>query len=107
MACVGDCFTRAGFANVFDSGDQVANLAGAEFLDRFVVWCANTDLFDVVGGVCLHEQRFAARLDGSVDHADRGDHAAVRVEMAVEDQRLRIAIGVAGRRRRALDDRVE
>ena len=46
-------------------------------------------------------------VERAVEHAHRADHAAVRVVVRVEDQRLQRRVGVALGRRDALDDRVE
>ena len=45
--------------------------------------------------------------EGAVDHPHVGDHAAVLVELGVEDQRPRRRLGLALRGRDALDDRLE
>ena len=58
-------------------------------------------------GTGLHEEQLAARIEHAVHDTDRTDDSAVLVELAVEDERLKRLVGVALRRRDALDDRVE
>ena len=55
----------------------------------------------------LHELEPGAGDHPAVHHPDRRDDAAVLVVLGVEDQRLQRGVGVAGRRRDALADRVE
>ena len=52
--------------------------------------------------------RIASPLrEDAVDDADVGDHAAVLVELGVEDQRAGWRVGIARRRRHALDQLLE
>jgi hypothetical protein len=51
--------------------------------------------------------RIASPFEHAVDHPDVGDHAAVLVELRVEDQRSRRALGVARGRRHARDQLLE
>ena len=103
----GDGFTRTRLSDIFDACDQVAHLAGPKFLHRFVVGRADTNLFDVVGCVSLHEQRLRAAPKRSIDDPDRGDHATVGVEMTVEDECLGVTARVTMWRRCALYDGIE
>ena len=102
-----DRLTAARLADVFDAGDQVADLAGAELRNRGRHRSANTDLDRLLRRARLHEHQLRTVGQATVHHPDRADDAAVLVVLAVEDQRLQWRVGVALRRRNALADRVE
>ncbi len=102
-----DRLTRAGVADVLDAGDEVADLAGPEFVHRGGNRAAGADLDRLVVGAGLHERELGAR-DHLALHDPHARHdAAVLVELGVEDQALQRCVGVADGRRDALDDRVE
>ena len=65
------------------------------------------DVVDVGLGAGRHRADRLALGERAVDDADVGDHAAVLVELGVEDQRARRRGRVAARRRDLLDERVE
>ncbi len=92
---------------ILEAGDQVADLADAELVDRLVRGAADADLFDVGDDVGGHEANLQALADGAVDDADERHDAAVRVEVAVEDQRRERRIRVADGRRHVAHDRLE
>ncbi len=58
-------------------------------------------------GAGLHERQARAGAHAPVHHPHARHHAAVLVELRVEDQRLQRRVGVADGRRDAFDDRVE
>ena len=103
----GDGLADAGLGDVLDAGDQVADLAGAELGQRGRHRSASADLDDLVQRAGLHELQPAAAGQPAVHHPHRADHAAVLVELAVEDQRLQRRVGIARRRRDALAHGVE
>ncbi len=54
-----------------------------------------------------HEAQLHALADRSIDHADDDHDAPVRVVPRIEDEGLQRRLGIAGRRRQPLDDRLE
>ena len=97
----------AQLGDVLDAGDQVADLAGRELVDRGHRGREEADVVDLGLGAGLHRADRLALLERAVDHADVGDDAAVLVELGVEDQRARRRVGVAGRRRDLLHELLE
>ena len=65
------------------------------------------DVVDVGLGPGRHRADRLALLEDAVDDADVGDDAAVLVELRVEDERARLGVGVAGRRRDLRDELLE
>ena len=65
------------------------------------------DVVDLGLGSGLHRANRLALGERPVDHPDVRDHAAVLVELGVEDQRPRRRVGVSARRRHAGDQLVE
>ena len=102
-----DRLTAAGLADQLDAGDQVADLARTELLDRRRHRAAHADLDDLVVGLGLHEQHLVGTGHAAVHHPHAGHDAAVLVVLAVEDERLQRRVRIAGRGRDALDDGVE
>ncbi len=88
--------------DVLDAGDQVADLAGAERLGRGHLRREEADVVDLGTRLRRHRADRLALGEGAVDDADVGDDAAVLVELRVEDQRARRALGIARRRRHLL-----
>ena len=65
------------------------------------------DVVDLGLGALGHRADRVALAKDAVDDADVGHHAAVLVELGVEDQRARRRVGVAGGRRHLLDELLE
>jgi hypothetical protein len=65
------------------------------------------DLQHLVLAAGAGHEDLVALAEHAVDHPDVDDHAAIIVEIAVEDQRLELGVGLALRRRDAFDDRFE
>ena len=76
-------------------------------VDGEVVGCAHADLVGIMAGSGLHEAKLFLAAHHAVDHPDRGDHAAVLVEMRIEDERLERGVGITLGRRGETDDGVE
>ena len=104
---LGHGLADAGLPDVLDPGDEVADLARTELGDRGRRGQSHPDLVGLVDGAGLHEPDPGLRAQTAVHHPDGAHHAAVLVVLAVEDERLQRRVGVAGRRRDALDDGVE
>ena len=93
--------------DVLDPGDQEADLAGVQRGGRGHLRGEEADVVDLGLGAGLHGADRLALGERAVDDADVGDHAAVLVELGVEDQRPRRRVGIAARRRHARDQLVE
>ena len=104
---LGDGVADLGVGDVLDAGDEEADLAGAELVDRQRPRRQDAQRLDLVVLLRDHEADLHARPDGAVDDADQHDDAAVGVVPGVEDQRLERRVVVALGRRHALDDRLE
>jgi hypothetical protein len=84
---------------VFDGGDDEADLAGADFFDLLGSWHVLGQVCDLVELVGAHEADFLALGQLAIDDADVGDDAAVVVVDAVEDEGAGRGIGLAARGR--------
>ena len=93
--------------HVLDPCDHVSHLARLHPCDRRHHRAEEADVVDVRLGAVLHRQDPLALAKGAVEHAHVGDHAAVLVELRVEDQRPGSGPGLARGRRDAGDDRLE
>ncbi|KAG1647341.1 hypothetical protein GQR58_030669 [Nymphon striatum] len=107
IARIGDRLARAGFADIFDASDEIADLSGVEHLDRFVVGSSHADLVDRMNTSRLHEAHRLFGFDATVHDPQGADHTPVLIEVRVKDQGLKRRVWVADRRRDAFDDRVE
>ena len=103
----GDRVTDLGLAHVLDPGDEVADLAGPQPRRRRGLGADDADLQQVVDGLGGEHLDALAGLEGAVDDAHVGDHAAVGVVDGVEDHGAGRGLGVAVRGRDGLDDPVE
>ena len=97
----------AELGHVLDPGDQETDLAGVERVGRGHLRREEADVVDLGLGARLHRPDRLALGERPVDHPDVRDHAAVLVELGVEDQRPRRRVGVSARRRDAGDQLVE
>ena len=104
---LGDGVADLGVGDVLDAGDEEADFAGAQLVDRQRPRRQDAQRLDLVVLLRDHEADLHARPDGAVDDPDQHDDAAVGVEPGVEDQRLERRVMVALGRRHALDDRLE
>ena len=95
---LGDRLAAAGLAHVLDAGDEVADLAGLEHRDRCRRRSAEADLVGVVHRVRLQEPQPCAGRQTAVHHPHRADHAAVLVEVRIEDEGLQRRVAVTRRR---------
>ena len=83
------------------------HLPGPELPGRGHLGVEEADVIDLSVGLGLHREDRIALGEGAVDHADIGDHAAVLVELGIEDQRPRGRGRVARGRRHPCDQLVE
>ncbi len=91
----GERVAHAQQRDVLDAGDQVAHLARAQRVDRGHARPEEADLVDLGLRAGLHRDYRVVLAQLAVDHPDVGDHAAVLVELGVEDERARRGAGVA------------
>ena len=94
-------------ADVLEPRDDVAHLAGLERRRGAALGREEAELLGLEARSRRHRPHGLARREAAVDHADERDDAAVLVVRGVEDERPRRGLGLALRRRDALDDRVE
>ena len=85
---VGDGLTGTGFADVFDPGNEVTDLARTERRHWRWVWTPDANLLGVVHRSGLNELESGAGVERSIHDSDRGNNAAVLIEMRIEDQTL-------------------
>ena len=95
----GDGIAHANLGNVLQARDQVPDFAHRKVWKRNLFWMARTNFFHKNLGAGVHEAHLVALLDGAVDHANKRDHTAIRIEIRVEDKRAQRAISVAFGRR--------
>ncbi len=93
--------------DVLQTGDEVADLAGGELVGGHHLGAEEADVVDVGLGARGHREDRLALAENAVDNPDVGDHAAVLVELGVEDQGPRRSVRVALRRRHARDELLE
>ena len=93
--------------DLLDAGDEEAHLAGGELFGDDHRRREEADVVDLGLRRADHRLDRVALLEDPVDDADVGDHAAVLVELGVEDQRARRRVRIAGRRRHLRDELLE
>ncbi len=103
----GERVAHATVGHGLQSGRDVADLTGRQPLDRHRVRREDAELQELGLLLRRHEQDPIAPLHGAVDDADMRDDALVRVVVRVEDQGAERRVGIAARRRHAVDDRIE
>ena len=96
-----DGVADAHLGDLFDPGDDVADLAGLEALDRRHLGAEVAELLDLDALAGAHHLHHLVAREGAVDHANVGHHAAVLVVLRVEDQGPRGRLGVAAGTRSA------
>ena len=104
---VRDGVAHAHLRDVLDAGDDVADLPGLEPVGRLHLGPEVAELLDLRLLIGAHEADELALGEAAVDDAHVGDHAAVLVVLAVEDERPRRRRRVALGRRRPRHDRLE
>ncbi len=97
----------AQLGDVLDAGDQVADVAGLHPRRGRHRRAEEADVVDLGFGPVLHRDDPLVLAEGAVDHPHVGDHAAVLVELGVEDEGSGRGLGLTRRRRDALDDRLQ
>ena len=82
---------------VLQARDHVAHLADRQRIDRSLGGTLDAHAIDQKVALCLHHAQSIALFDGAVEDADRGNDAAVLVEVRIQDEclerRVRIALG--------------
>ena len=82
-------------ADALDSGDDVAHLAGAELFSWIEFQLVVAQLLDGIIAAHVHEMDVVARFQRAFHDAALQNHAAVAIEMGVEDQHLQRRVGIA------------
>ena len=80
---------------VLQARDHKTDLAHAERVERKLGGTTHADAVDEELLAALHHPQMVALLDLAVEDADRGNDAAVLVEIGVEDEGLERLVGVA------------
>ena len=96
--CVGD---------VLDIGDQETDFARAQFVDLDRLGSQYAKRFHVEHAPIPHQADLLSLAKRPLKYARQHNHAAVRIEPGVEDQRLQPLFGISLGRRNALDDGLE
>ena len=104
---LGDGVADARVGDVLDGGDEEADFAGGELLDLDGLGGEHAHRLDVEDLVVPHEANLHALAHAAVNDAREHDHAAVRVEPRVENERLERCFRIALGRRQAGDDGFE
>ncbi len=92
---------------VLEAGDEIADLAHAELVDRRVGGTSDTHLFDVGERLRGQHADLHALSDAAVHDAHERDDAAVGVEVRVEDERLERRVRITHGMRHVLHDGLE
>src|SRR3954468_21961249 len=93
--------------DVLYAGDEEADLARVQLVRGRHRGREEADVVDVGLGAGRHRADRLALPEDAVHDPDVGDHAAVLVELGVEDQRARLRVRVAVRRRDLRDELLE
>ncbi len=104
MQRVGDGVANVYIGQVLDLGHEETDLPRGKRIDRRRRGAELADVGNVVLLVAAHEKDALPFADRSLHDTDINDDAFVRIKMAVIDERLERSVGVAFRRRNALDD---
>ncbi len=91
----GDGVAHLHLAHVLEARDEVAHLAHIKRLLGHLLGVPRANLFHERFRARGHHADLVALLDVPVDHTDEGHHAAVGVEVAVEDERAQGRLPVA------------
>ena len=94
-------------ARILEARNEIADLADLELIDRRLGRTTHTHFLDLALVLRRHEANLLTGLDGTVDDADERDDTTVGIEVRIEDEGLERCVGVALRRRDALDDGLE
>ena len=103
----GDSIAHANLGNVLQARDQISDFAHRKVRKRNLFGMARANFFNKNLGTGVHEAHLVALLDGAVDHANQRDHAAIRIEIRVENKRAQRAFGVAFGRRNKMHHGLE
>ncbi len=93
--------------DVLDGGDEEADFTGGELLEFNGLRRHYAHRLDVERLAVRHDLDLVALTKPSVDDAREHNHAAVRIEPRVEDERLQRSVGVSLRRRQQVHDGFE
>ena len=99
----GDGIAHLHLAHILEARDQIAHLAHVERLFGHLLGVAGAHFLYEGLGARGHHADLVALLDLAVHHADEGYHAAVGVEVAVEDEGAQGRPAVALGRRDVVD----
>ena len=104
---VGHRVADLGVAHVLDGGREESHLARRKLADLDRLGHQHAHRLDLERLAIRHQANALALAHRSLHHAHQHDHAAIRIEPRVEDQRLQRRIGVARRRRQPVNDRLQ
>ena len=90
----GNSIAHLHLAHVLQAGDQVAHRAHRQLRQRRLGRAARSHLFHQHLGAGGHHEHPVALLHGAVHHAHERHHAAVRIEVRIEDERAQGGVGV-------------
>ena len=91
-------------ADALDPCDDVTDLPGAESFPPVQLEPVNPQFLDQVFALTVHETDRIAGVQRPFHNAALKDHAAVPVELGIEDQDLQRRLGIALRAGQLLDD---
>ena len=80
---------------ILQTRDHVADLANRQCVNRGLGRTLDAHAVDQEVTFCLHHAQGIALLDGAVKDADRGNDAAVLIEIRVQDERLERRVCIA------------
>ena len=104
---VRDCIADPHVGNRLDAGDDEADLARAQRLDRLFVRREVAEAHHLARFGRAHQADLHPAPQLAVEHPHQADHALVGVIPTVEDQRAERLTGEVGRRRYTIDHRLE
>ncbi len=104
---LGDGVADARIGNVLDGSDKESDFASGQLVDLDRLRGEHAHRLDVEDLVVPHEANLHALAHAPVNDAREHDHAAIRVEPGVENQRLERRLGIALRGRQAGHDRFQ
>ena len=107
IGLIGDGVADFCVGHVLDVGDQEADFAGPQFFHFHRLGSQDAEGFHFEHASIPHQADFLSLADGPFEDPGQHDHAAVRIEPGVENQRLQPVIRIAFGRRHALHDGFE
>ena len=107
VGVVGDGIADLRVGHILDGCHKEADFAGGKFLHRNRLGGLHADRFHFKRSAIRHESNFFSALQSSVDDTRQHDHATIRIEPGIEDERLHGGFRVTAGRRQAMHDRFQ